>query len=157
MSLNAKEQQRAMVLNQVERRELTGQQAAVLVGLSLRQVRRLLARYREEGVAALAHGNRGRAPVHRIAEQTRERVVELAQGPYKGLNHYHLQEMLAEREELVLSRSSLWRILAGARVASPRQRRRPSTAVAGSAILRRGCCYRWMAAAMTGCKGGVLT
>ena len=45
--MNAKEQQRAMVLNQVERRELTGQQAAVLVGLSLRQVRRLLARYRE--------------------------------------------------------------------------------------------------------------
>ena len=125
MSLNAKEQQRAMVLNQVERRELTGQQAAVLVGLSLRQVRRLLARYRGEGVAALAHGNRGRAPVHRTAEQTRERVVELAQGPYKGLNHYHLQEMLAEREELVLSRSSLWRILAGARVASPRQRRAP--------------------------------
>ena len=123
--MNAKEQQRAMVLNQVERRELTGQQAAVLVGLSLRQVRRLLARYRGEGVAALAHGNRGRAPVHRIAEQTRERVVELAQGPYKGLNHYHLQEMLAEREELVLSRSSLWRILAGARVASPRQRRAP--------------------------------
>ena len=52
--MNAKEQQRAMVLNQVERRELTGQQAAVLVGLSLRQVRRLLARYRGEGVAALA-------------------------------------------------------------------------------------------------------
>ena len=101
--MNAKEQQRAMVLNQVERRELTEQQAAVLVGLSLRQVRRLLARYRGEGVAVLAHGNRGRAPVHRIAEQTRERVVELAQGPYKGLNHYHLQEMLAEREELVLS------------------------------------------------------
>ena len=48
--MKAKEQQQATVLNQVERRELTGQQAAVLVGLSLRRVRRLLARYRgEEG------------------------------------------------------------------------------------------------------------
>ena len=98
-----------MVLNQVERGDLTGQEAGMLVGLSLRQVRRLLAAYRQEGVAAIAHGNRGRPPVHRIPEDTRKRVAVLAQGPYRGLNHYHLQELLAEREELTLSRSSLWR------------------------------------------------
>ena len=78
VSLNGKEQQRAMVLNQVERRALTGQQAAVLVGLSLRQVRRILARYRREGVAALAHGNRGGSPAHRISESTKKRVVALS-------------------------------------------------------------------------------
>ncbi len=48
----------------------------------------------------------------------------LAQGPYHGLNHYHLQEVLAERERLVLSRSSVWRILTGAGMASPKRRRR---------------------------------
>ena len=125
VSLNAREQQRAMVLNRVEREGLTGEEAAGLMGLSLRQVRRLLAAYRKEGVAALAHGNRGQPPAHRISEDTRNRVVELARGPYQGLNHYHLQEVLAEREELILSRSSLWRILTGARVPSPRRRRRP--------------------------------
>ncbi len=51
--------------------------------------------------------------------------MELARGRYQGLNHHHLQEVLAEREELVLSQSSLWRILTKARVASPRGRRRP--------------------------------
>jgi len=106
--LNAKEQQRAMVLNQVERRELTGQQAAALVGLSLRQVRRLLAGCRKEGAAALAHGNRGRPPVHRLPEECREQVVALAQGRYLGLNHHHLQELLVEREQLALIRSSVW-------------------------------------------------
>ena len=89
--MSAKEQHRAMVFNQVERREITGQQAAALIGLSLRQVRRLLAGYRKEGVAALAHGNRGRGPVHAIPEETRKRVVALAQDPYGGFNHYHLQ------------------------------------------------------------------
>ena len=123
--MNEREQQRALVLNRVERGGLTGEEAARLMGLSLRQARRLLAAYRKEGVAALAHGNRGRAPVHRISEDTRNRVVELARGSYEGLNHYHLQEVLAEREELVLSRSSLWRILTKARVGSPRGRRRP--------------------------------
>ncbi len=123
--MNGKEQQRAMVLNQVDRGELTGQQAGVLVGLSLRQVRRLLARYRGEGVAALAHGNRGRPAVHRIPEDIRKRVVALAQGPYRGLNHYHLQELMEEREGVSLSRSSLWRILSGAGIPSPRRRRPP--------------------------------
>jgi hypothetical protein len=35
-------------------------EAAVVLEVSVRQVRRLLAAYRQEGVAALAHGNRGR-------------------------------------------------------------------------------------------------
>ena len=125
VSLNPREQQRGMVLNQVERGELTGRQAAGLVGLSLRQVRRLLAAYRREGVAALAHGNRGRSPVHALSEETRKRVVALAQDPYRGLNHSHLQELLVEREQLALSRSSVWRILTGAGIPSPRRRRPP--------------------------------
>ena len=123
--MNPTEQQRVMVLTRAERGDLTGQEVGRLVGLSLRQVRRLLAAYRKEGVAALAHGNRGRAPVHRLSEGVRKRVVALAQGPYRGLNHYHLQELLAEREELVLSRSSVWRILTGEGIRSPRRRRPP--------------------------------
>ena len=122
--MNAKEQQRGTVLNRMERGGLTGQQAARLMGLSLRQVRRLLAAYRKDGVAALAHGNRGRSPLHRIQEETRDMVVELARGPYGGFNHYQLQEELAEREGLHLSRSSLWRILTGAKVPSSRRRRK---------------------------------
>ena len=125
VSLSAKEQQRVMVLNQVQRGELTGGQAAELMRLSLRQVRRLLAGYRREGVAALAHGNRGRGPAHAIPEETRKRVVELAQDPYGGLNHCHLQELLVEREHLTLSRSSVWRILTASGLASPRKRRPP--------------------------------
>lgn len=86
-----------MALNRVEREGLTGEEAARLMGLSLRQVRRLLAASRKEGVAVLAHDNRGRKPVHRIGDATRERVVELARGAYSGFNHYHLREELAER------------------------------------------------------------
>ena len=97
-----------MVLNQVERSDLTGEQAGVLLGLGLRQVRRLLAAYRKEGGAALAHGNRGRRPVHALSEETRNQVVALAQGRYAGFNHHHLTELLAEREGLAMSRSYLY-------------------------------------------------
>ena len=45
---DGKEQQRVMVLNRMEREQLTGEEAAQLMGLSLRQARRLLAVYRKE-------------------------------------------------------------------------------------------------------------
>jgi len=38
-----------MVLNQVERGKMIGREAAMLLALSLRHVRRILAAYREEG------------------------------------------------------------------------------------------------------------
>lgn len=114
-----------MVLNKLERRELTTAEAATLIGISVRHTRRLLKRYRGEGVAAMAHGNRGRKPAHSISQDLRERVVELATARYAGCNHQHLTELLAEREGIVISRPSLWRILATAGVRSPRQRRPP--------------------------------
>jgi len=125
VSLNMREQQRVMVLNRIVSGELTGNEAARLMGRSVRQVRRLLAAYRKDGVAAIAHGNRSRRPVHALGEAVRQRVVTLAQGRYLGVNHHHLQELLVEREQLRLSRSSVWRILSTAGVPSPKRRRQP--------------------------------
>ena len=120
--MNWKEQQRVKVLKFVERGEIGGKEAAGLLGLSLRQARRLMAAYREEGVAAIAHGNRGRRPVHAIGEEVRELVVVLAQGRYAGCNQHHLTELLGERKGLGLSRSSVRRILVAAGIGIPRRR-----------------------------------
>jgi hypothetical protein len=84
-----------------------------------------LAAYRKEGAAALAHGNRGRRPGNWIAEGTRRKVLELGQGLYRGVNHSHLTELLEEREGIVVSRSTVRRILAAGGVKSPRGRRPP--------------------------------
>jgi hypothetical protein len=45
-----------MILNQVEKTELRVDQAAIILELSERQVWRMLAGYRREGIAAIAHG-----------------------------------------------------------------------------------------------------
>jgi hypothetical protein len=63
ITLTTPEQKRVMVLNRLEVGQLTAAEAAVLLRLSERQVRRLCAAYRKEGAGALAHGNRGRKPV----------------------------------------------------------------------------------------------
>ena len=114
-----------MVLNGVEMGKIMSREAAEVLGLSLRQVRRLLAAYRKEGAAALAHGNRGRKPHHALDASLSRQVLELARSTYVGCNTQHFTELLAEREGIILSRSSLRRILLGVGMKSPKRRRPP--------------------------------
>ena len=113
------------MLNQVEMGKMIGREVAVLLDLSLRHVRRILAAYRKEGAAALAHGNRGRKPHHALDSSLMKQVLELAQSTYAGCNNQHFTELLAEREGIALSRSSVRRILLKAGIKSPRKRQPP--------------------------------
>jgi len=101
------------------------EQAAEVLSMSVHQVWRLKAGYRQEGAAAFMHGNRGRASPGRIDDATRTRVQELLAGPYAGCNDHHLAELLALREGIVLSRKSVERIRREAGVKAKRQRRPP--------------------------------
>ncbi len=67
----------------------------------------LLAAYRRERAAALAHGNRGRIPPNATPTEIRQRVLAVVRDRYGGVNHTHLAELLAERAGLVLSRSTM--------------------------------------------------
>lgn len=110
---------------EVESGRWSVEQAAEVLGLSVRHVWRLRGRYRTEGAAAFMHGNRGRASPGRIGEETRSQVKQLIAGPYAGCNDHHLVELLALREGIVLSRKSVERIRREAGVA-PARRRRPA-------------------------------
>src|SRR4030042_5128040 len=94
VTLNRKEQTRAKVLALLGERRCTTKEAAELLGVSRRHLFRLQSAYREDGVAALAHGNRGRKPAHAVPEALRAEVVEIAEKHYQGYNHTHLQEQL---------------------------------------------------------------
>ena len=123
LTLTTKEQSRIQVLNGVFEGKVTAVEAAGLMEVSERHTWRLLAAYRKEGPAAVAHGNRGRKPATTTCLGTQQKVRELAKGPYAGLNHTHLTEMLAEREGIDLSRSTMRRILLAGGLRSPRIRR----------------------------------
>lgn len=125
LTLNTQEQKRVLVLNRILAGQLSTAEAAVLLNLSHRQVQRILAAYRKEGVAAVVHGNRGRKPTHRIGDEVRQQVIALAREPYEGCNQQHLRDLLAEREGIVLSRASVHRILQEAQLLPEPQRRQP--------------------------------
>jgi len=123
--MNGKEQRRAMIVTAVIEGRLTAGEAAELMSLSGRQERRLRRAFLCDGPAALVHGNRGRPPVHSLDPGVRSHVIALAEGIYAGCNDQHLSELLAEREGVTLSRSSVRRILRAAGRRSPQRRRAP--------------------------------
>ena len=123
VKLNQQEQARIQVLNGVLEYQLPIAQAAEIMGVSERHTKRLLAAYRRDGAAALAHGNRGRRPHNAVPETAATAVVKLASNGYAGANHSHFTELLREREGIDLSRPTVRRILVRAGIGSPRSRR----------------------------------
>lgn len=125
LTLSQKEQRRVQVLNLVLEGKVQVWEAAKLLGVSERHGWRLLAAYREEGAAGLVHGNRGRPSVRATPQEVLGRLVWLAQERYPRVNHSQLTEFLQEREGLVLSRSTVRRVLVAAGLRSHRRRRPP--------------------------------
>ena len=124
MLLTMKDQQRVETMQALMDARLTVAQAAQVLGRSERQVWRLLARAREDGLSGLLHGNRGREPVDRSSERLWQRVLKLAGEKYQGVNDRHLQELLAREHSITLCRESLRKRLRAAGIASKRSRRR---------------------------------
>src|SRR5258708_18232203 len=125
LTLSQQATQRLMVFNALERGALQVTDAATLLGRSVRQTQRLRAAYRQRGAAALVHGNQGRPSPARVPDTLRQRLVRLARTTYAWVNFQHLSELLQDREDLIVSRPTLHRILRAAGIHSPRTRRAP--------------------------------
>ena len=75
--MSERELRRIEVLAQVDDGRLGVDAGSGLLGLSRRQLFRLLARYRAEGAAAIRHRARGRVPSNRIHPSKRDYALAL--------------------------------------------------------------------------------
>ena len=133
----------------MEGRETVGR-GAKLLGISVRQMKRLRRKMKERGVEGLLHGNRGKPPWNKTASEKTQQVLELARGRYQGLNDTHLTEKLKEREQVSLSRATVRTVLRQAGIAAVRKRgvkrhykRRERRAQEGALLLWDGSPHRW--------------
>jgi transposase len=124
LTLNKKELKRLKVLKLVKSGALNVLKGAESLGISERHMRRLKAQYVKDGEEGLIHGNRGRKPKHALTEEIKERVLQLYVGKYSDSNFTHYSELLAEREGITLSESSVGRILRSSGCRSKHGRRR---------------------------------
>jgi len=151
--LSQKELQRVSVITACVKGAMACASAAELLCLSVRQIKRLKRRLREDGEAALAHANRGRPSPRRLPQRTRQAVLRLYRTKYAGFNDHHLCEKLNEVEGLSLSRETLRRLLRQEGLGSSRQRRPPAhrqrrlrVAREGELVQLDGSPHDWLAA-----------
>jgi transposase len=73
-------------------RKLTWFQAAEIIGISDRQMRRWRERYEEHGYDGLMDRRKGKPSAHRVAVKTVEEVLRLYRDKYFDLNIRHFHE-----------------------------------------------------------------
>jgi transposase len=153
ITLRDEEQRKLEILGRLEAGALSVEVAASLLGVSARQVRRQRVRYRQRGAASVVHGNRGRQAANRVAAEVQVRIVSLAGagGKYHDLNVSHLQELLAQEEQIVIGRSTLDRLLKAAGLRSkrratppPHRRKRLRRPAEGMLVQIDGSSFAWL-------------
>lgn len=151
--LNSRQLRRSEVLTQLAARQITPQDAAHLLGVSLRHLRRLRRRFASEHLASVVHGNTGRAPKNRTDPQLLARLSALCGtgGKYHDFNISHLCDLLARDEGLCLPRSTLSLLLRRAGVRRPppaksaaRRMRRERKAQEGMMLQVDGSPHDWL-------------
>jgi transposase len=121
--MSLKERDRLAAMRAVDAGQITSRQASEQLGISRRQVRRLLRRYEKEGDAGLIHRSRGRPSNSRIASEVKERALELLNEQYSDFGPTFASEKLDERDDITVSKETVrqWMIEAGLHKPRPRK------------------------------------
>lgn len=82
-------------------------EAAEILSLSGRQIRRIVKRIREEGSRGIVHRSRGKASNRRISDRMKERVITLYRTRYKDFGPTLASEKLLERDRIRISDETL--------------------------------------------------
>jgi transposase len=105
--MSAKELSRLEVMQRVEEKRLAQKGAAEMLGVSVRQVRRLLSRYRRAGASGLVSQRRGKASNNQLSAEVKQKGLDLLQGKYRGFGPTLACEKLVEVEGLKISDESI--------------------------------------------------
>ena len=109
------ERDRLVVLNKAQKKLITQKQAAEELAVTERQVRRMLAKFREQGDKAVIHGLRGRESNRKLSEEDRARAVAiLSQDVYRGFGPTLASEYLANKHKLRVGREALRQMMMAA-------------------------------------------
>ena len=70
--------------------------ASKKLGISRRQVDRLIIKYKEKGKSGFIHGNRGKCPPKTLDKSISENIILLYKTKYQDFNFNHFKEYLEE-------------------------------------------------------------
>ncbi|MGF6605079.1 transposase [Paraburkholderia sp. GAS448] len=150
VTLNMRELDRLKVIQAVVDMGLKPGRAAVRLGLTVRQIERLVLRYRESGAAGLASRKRDRPGNRKLDEGLALRALTIIRERYADFGPTLACEKLRECHGLVLSKETIRHLMTDAGLWVPRSQRPPKIhqprarrACLGELIQIDGSDHRW--------------
>jgi transposase len=123
LHMSQKEVDRLAVIQQLEARQIRQTRASDLLGIGVRQIRRLQTKYRQQGAAGLISSRRGRPSRRRLPKCTEKKLLCLSQQQYAGFGPTLLHEKVSEHHGMTLSVESVRQLMIGQGLWQPKQRR----------------------------------
>jgi len=149
--MSQRDRDRLVIVRSVNEKVRSQVEAAELLGLSTRQVRRLQRRVDQEQDAGVIHKLRGRASNNASALELKDRVLRLYRSDYGGdYGPTLFAEKLLEKHKIVLCPETLrhWLLKAGLwqrkRRRDPHRRRRERRACVGELVQADGSHHAWL-------------
>ncbi|MFZ1043030.1 MAG: ISNCY family transposase [Anaerolineales bacterium] len=119
--MSTKELSRLDVMQRLEEKRLSQKEAAEMLGLSVRQVKRLRRAHRRLGAAGLVSKRRGRPSPNQLDEKLKHKVLNFLHGKYKGFGPTLACEKLVEIEKFSISDESVRQIMIAEDLWKPRK------------------------------------
>lgn len=147
--MSQKEANRLYVIRQAIEKAITQRQAAESLGLTDRQVGRIIKIVRREGDTGICHKSRGKRSHNRIADKIKDKAVSFCRHTYKDFGPTHASEKLLTVHRIKLSDETLRRwfqeeqIPYKSRKKRPHRQWRPRKAHRGEMVQMDGSHHDW--------------
>ena len=126
LTMSNKEITRLEAMQRIKDKRLTQKEAAGMLSLSVRQVKRLYRAYKAQGAQGLMSVRRGKASNHRLAGGVEEQVLNLLKEKYADFGPTLAHEKLTEVHGMKLSRESVRRIMIVEGMWKPKRAKQPA-------------------------------
>ncbi len=107
ITMSREEAKRLHIIHQALNKKISQTEAASLIDLSDRQIRRMIKRIRKEGDEGICHRSRGKTSNHRISKKIKDKTLKLFREQYKDFNLVHATEKMFEVHGIALSDETL--------------------------------------------------
>ena len=109
--------------------------AALKLGLTLRQINRLIITYKEKGKSGFKHGNRDKKPVNTLDKSISDNIILLYNTKYYDFNFNHFKDFLENNENIKVSYKFVYTTLTKAGILSPKARKKTKRELAKNKLL----------------------
>ena len=124
VELRMNEQEKYEVIKELVDHNGNKNRASKKLGISRRQIDRLIIKYKEKGKSAFIHGNRSRKPVNAIDKSISEDIILLYKNKYQDWNFNHFNEFLKKDENIDVSYDFIYKTLTNAGFLSPKAKKK---------------------------------